>query len=276
VEVLLQDECRSCNVAGENRGTGRVRAMLRGEGKEAPTAGRPRGAAAAAAAGGRTEGTRRRAGSEPEEQTQSRWREPIVGSDFCARIVCVCVCAGGRGRFARVVTPATSRAKIPTRAQKGTEGQTEGDRDAGRGAGGSGRKERLKDETEKDGTRRRELEGEREGERERRREKERDEERSKASVQRQCATSNHRLSFPLHHTSTRPTTTVTRRSSITDFSFSLARPSHPPVPPSAPCSMIMYSTDTHERHATCTPEQSEQGERREREEDGKATMRKEE
>jgi len=175
---------------------GREREMLKGEGKEAPTAGRSRGAAAAAAAGGRTEGTRRRAGSKPDEQTRSVEGAPIVGSDFCERILCVCVCVcararvrGARGKVRTGSDDDTSRAKIQIHLRARKRGQTtKGDRGAGRGAGESGRKERLKDETEKDGARRRE--------REKRREKERDEERSKASVQRQCATSNHRLSFP--------------------------------------------------------------------------------
>lgn len=75
------------------------------------------------------------------------------------------------------------------------------------------RKEELKDETEKDGVQR----TERYRANERERERERDKERSKASVQRQCATSNHRLSrFP---PPARPTTTVTQHRSTTDSSF---------------------------------------------------------
>lgn len=82
-------------------------------------------------------------------------------------------------------------------------------------------------------------------------ERERDKERSKASVQRQCATSNHRLSrFPPPAPDLLPLLPSTVPPPI-------PRPYHPLT---GPRSMIMYSTDTHERQATCAPKQSELGE----------------
>lgn len=128
----------------------------------------------------------------------------------------------------------------------------------------AGGEEESKDETEKDGARpatTTEGEGEKGAEG--------DKKRSKASVQRQCATSNHRLSrFPPPIPDLLPLLlgTVPLPPTPPTPPPPLSPPLQPPPPPPPlpppllhPRSTIMYSTDTHERHATCAPERSRRG-----------------